>query len=192
MQPTEPVIRRYHFDIFADYHQVYLEDCQLMEEEIAGLVYDPAETAEQFAARMQRLEQSDERITSFFTPEAQARHLGIAHGTLCIHTARYVEVPVRVEVRDTPELVDWTGWDFVVEASLDVPSGCLVIHGPAGELEDPHIALAPGTYRARVYYGGIATVSGDALEGADHYLVMLWPAPSAQPIVLHAGITGAW
>jgi hypothetical protein len=31
MEPAEPETARYQFDIFADYHQVYLDDCGLHE-----------------------------------------------------------------------------------------------------------------------------------------------------------------
>jgi hypothetical protein len=74
-----------------------------------------------------------------------------------------------------------------VEANRDVPSSCIAVHGPTDYFADaPRIAMAPGAYRARVYYGGIATVSADELEGEDHYRVELWPEPesSAAPIVL--------
>ncbi len=195
MQPAEPPTRRYQFDIFADYHQVYLDDCQLHEQRAQGLLEHPPESPEQFAARMKRLEEDADRIVSLLAPESRARHLGVAHGTLCILTARYLTVPVTIEVREmpVPGPEDWTGWDFVVEASLEVPSGCVVVYGPTDSSADaPRIMLAPGTYRARIHYGGIATVSDDQLDGEDHYLIVLWPAPAAPPNVLHAGVHGRW
>jgi hypothetical protein len=55
----------------------------------------------------------------------------------------------------------------------------------------PRIAVAPGVYRARVSYGGLATVSADEMEGEDHYRVELWPDldVSAEPVVLHPHAT---
>lgn len=82
-----------------------------------------------------------------------------------------------------------------MEASLDVPSGCIAVHGPTDYWpEAPRIAVAPGTYRACVFYGGMSTVSADELEGEDHYRVERWPelGPSttpAVPMVLHARAT---
>ncbi|MDW4736332.1 hypothetical protein NQ293_26040, partial [Escherichia coli] len=39
------------------------------------------------------------------------------------------------------------------------------------------IDVAPGTYRVRVSYGGLDTLSEDGLEGDDRYRLQLWPAP---------------
>ena len=34
-------------------------------------------------------------------------------------------------------------------------------------------------YRARIYYGGLNSLSEDGLEGDDHYRVVLWPDDEA-------------
>jgi hypothetical protein len=193
VQPTEPDTRTYHFDIFADYHLVWLEDCGVKDAISAGLFQDPAETPQQFAARMQRLDQDAARIASLVTPETIARGLGVAYGTLCIFTARNLDVPVTVQMRDSPSRDDFAQWDRVVEASLEVPSGSITVHNPSDDVpEEPRIAVTPGTYRARVFYGGLATVSADELEGEDHYRIELWPqlGPSAAPVVLHVRASG--
>jgi hypothetical protein len=36
----------------------------------------------------------------------------------------------------------------------------------------------------RAYFGGLDTLSPDWLEGADHYMVVLWPGPEREPAVL--------
>jgi transposase len=119
VQPTEPDTRTYHFDIFADYHQVNLDDCGVRDAISAGLFQDPAETREQVAARMQRLEQLDARIARLVKSlEARARHLGVAYGTLCIHTAREFTVPVTIQIRASPPPDDFAQWDRVVEARV--------------------------------------------------------------------------
>jgi hypothetical protein len=132
-------------------------------------------------------------LDAVLRPEARARHLGVARGTLCIMTARYVEVPVAVEIRASPPPDDFAPWDHVVEASLDVPSGCIAVHGPTDYFpEAPRIPIEPGTYRARMYFGGICTVSVDGLDGEDHYRVALWPAPTEAPKVLYTQGSGEW
>lgn len=49
------------------------------------------------------------------------------------------------------------------------------------------IAITPGSYRARVYYRGLSTVSANALQGEDFYRVVLWPAPPSAVHVHKAG-----
>lgn len=94
-------------------------------------------------------------------------------------------MPLEVQVGATPPTSDLVGWDRVVEASLALPSGVLVLHGPSDYLPAaPHLTLAPGTYRLRAYFGGLDTLSSDGLEGADHYKVVLWPGAEQELTVL--------
>ncbi len=174
----------YHFNLYGDYHQLYLEDCQRHDERIDGLIERAGETAAQWAARMQRLEHLNAWIVGLLNNEAQARHLGTAPGTLCILTASIRVVPVTVEIRSTPPSDARSAWNYVIEASLELASGCLVIYGLNDE-EEHRIMIPAGTYRARMQYGGIPSVSVDELDGDDHYLVTLWPAPFASVRVLH-------
>jgi hypothetical protein len=170
--------RTFHFAIFADYYQIYLADCQLAEE----LNQKDGENPVVWAARI------DTHIATILSPEAYARQLGVARGTVCILTARNFTVPLTVQIRANAPADDFAEWDRVVEARLDLPSGCIVVHGPTDYFPGAsRIAVAPGVYRARVYYGGLATVSADEFEGEDHYRVDLWPEPeaNAEPIVLY-------
>src|SRR5579859_180152 len=160
-----------HLEIFADYHQVCVEDCQAQ--------------ADEGGDDEERVKRIDARITQLLDKAAYERHLGVAPGVACLLTARAMTVPVDVEILAEAPPPDFAGWDRVVEASLDVPSGCLVVHGPTDYFPTaPRIALAPGTYRVRAYFGRLGSVSADELEGADHYRVVLWPAPQAEPAVL--------
>jgi hypothetical protein len=139
------------FRLFSDFHQFYLQD-----EAATGDLGDA------------------------WTDDAVARHIATEPGILGVGTVRVSEVPVEVEVRDVPPADDFTNWDRVNEATLDVPSGRVVVAGCTDYFPDAaRIIVSPGTYRARVYYGGLGTVSEDGLEGADHYRVVLWPAPPA-------------
>lgn len=181
MSTPSGVSASYAYRIFADYHQIYLEDSQAVQAGAGeGEVPDQQVTA------------IDTLVGQLLSPEAKARRVGVAPGVVAILTARNATVLLSVEVVSHPPSDDWRGWDRVVEASLDLPSGCLVVHGVSDYFPAaPRISLAPGTYRVRAYYGGLETVSSDALEGADHYKVVLWPAPAAQPVVLFAKEGGA-
>ena len=174
--------RTYEFALFADYYQLYVEDCQLASE----LDQREGEDPDIHVARI------DAYVATVLSPDVYARHLGVTHGTLCLLTARNFTVPLTIHLRTDAPTDDFTSWDRVVEARLDVPSGCIVVHGPSDYFpEAPRIAVAPGVYRARVSSGGLATVSADEMEGEDHYRVELWPDldVSAEPKVLHPRAT---
>jgi hypothetical protein len=177
----------YHYDIFADYHQIYLEDCGICHARTALDGRDPAVRASEI----------DAWVATLLTKEAHARHLGVAHGTLCILTARNSTVPLDVEVCPTPLEPDpgeFAAWDQVMEASLDLPSGCLEVSGVGDVLGLRQVQVESGTYRARIYYGGVDTVSKDRLQGADHYRAVLWPdpVPLQLPVMLHSHDPCIW
>lgn len=50
--------------------------------------------------------------------------------------------------------------------------------------EAKHLPVSPGSYRVRVYYGGLNTLSADGLDGEDYYQVVLWPEKYRSPAVL--------
>jgi hypothetical protein len=165
--------------VCADYHQIYLEDALAHADEGGG---DGEE-------RVQRL---DAWVAQVLSEAARERHLGVAPGVVCLLTARARTVPVEVEIVAEAPSADFAGWDRVVEASLDLPSGCLVVHGPTDYFPTaPRLSLAPGPYRVRAYFGGGETVSPDGLEGADHYKAVLWPAPLREPLTLYEREGGA-
>ena len=74
-------------------------------------------------------------------------------------------------------------WDHVAEASLALPSGCLVADGPESlsTSSGPQIAVTPGVYRVRVYAGAIETVDQYMQAGEDYYRAILWLAPHQAP-----------
>jgi hypothetical protein len=167
---------------FADYYQLYVEDCRLASE----LDQREGEDPDAHVARI------DAYAATVLSPDAYARQLGVTHGTLCLLTKRNFTVPLTISLRANAPTDDFTSWDRVIEARLDVPSGCIVVHGPSDYFpEAPRVTVAPGVYRARVCYGGLATVSADEMEGEDRYCIELWPDldVSAEPVVLHPRAT---
>jgi hypothetical protein len=110
---------------------------------------------------------------------ATARMLAIAPGKVGIGTVRNMDVPVTVEVREQEPQEDVRDWDYVVEATLDVASGRIAVAGCSDYFPDAkRIAVSPGSYRVRVSYGALDTLTQDGLNGDDHYRVQLWPASS--------------
>lgn len=142
---------RRRYEIFADYFQFYLWDREMEPE---------APT-----------EYSDEDVK---------RRLKTGRNVVVIQPARNMDVPVDLEILDAAPPDDFADWDHVAEASLELPSGKLQIHectgGPIDDLD-----LEPGTYRIRAYFGRLADLSSDGLDGNDYYRVAMWRAPF-QPV----------
>ncbi|MDP9900671.1 hypothetical protein [Variovorax ginsengisoli] len=143
--------RRFEYDVFADYFQFYLQD-----------------------------ESAESNLGACWTDEAVERLLVVAPpGTIGIGTVRNMSVPVAVEVAGAQPDPDFESWDYVAECALEVPSGRIVIAGCTDYFPDaPRIDVEPGSYRVRISYGALDSVSEDGLEGRDHYRLQLWPAPS--------------
>jgi|SRR5579871_6423118 len=132
--------------LFADYFQFYIQD-----ESAAG---DLSENWDQ---------------------EATDRLLAIAPGAVGIGTARNMEVPVTIELHNREPDDDSSEWDHVVEAGLNIASGRIVIAGCTDYFPDAaRVEVPSGSYRARVSYGALDTLSEDSLSGEDHYRVQLW------------------
>lgn len=149
---------RIALSLFADYFQFYLQD-----------------------------ERADGNLGDSWGEDATARNLAVAPGTVGVGTFRNVDVPVTVEVMNAAPSADFGSADLVTEASIDVPSGRIVVAGCTDYFPDARrIDVPPGRYRVRVHYCGMASVSEDGLEGADHYRAVLWRDDEViEPRVLH-------
>lgn len=115
--------------------------------------------------------------------------LGTLPNTVAVGTLRYGgAVAVEVEILEQRPTIAYTEWDYVVECSLNVPSGSIRTYGCLSNPNtDPTIDLTPGTYSMIVYYGGADTIDendGAGLTGNDHYRVTLWPGTYTEPRVL--------
>jgi len=149
-------MRQLEYELFADYFQFYLQD-----------------------------ESAEGNLGDSWSEEAVARLLAIAPGTIGVGTVRNMNVPVTVEILEGEPGSDLESWDHVTECSLDVPSGRIVIAGCTDYFPDAaRIDIEPGTYRARVSYGSLDSLSEDGLDGDDRYRVQLWPAQSSELHVL--------
>jgi hypothetical protein len=148
--------RRFEFKLFADYFQFYLQD-----------------------------EAAKGDLSESWTQDAVDRLLAIAPGTIGVGTVRNTNVPVVVEIADVAPDDDLSQWDQVNECDLEVQSGRVAIAGCTDYFPDAaRIDLSPGLYRARVYYGKLNTLSSNALDGDDHYKIVLWSAVPGPPKVI--------
>lgn len=142
------------YEIFADYHQFYL--------------WDP---------------ERDPNPALDYDNEDVARRIKTGPHIVVIQPERNMLVPVELEIVDRAPGPALDGWDHVAEASLDLPSGRLEIHECTGGSIDI-LQVVPGTYRVRAYFGALGTLSENALDGDDHYRLVLWPAPAADITIL--------
>lgn len=144
------------FTIFADYFQFYIQD-----------------------------EPADGDLSNAWSDEAVARLLAVAPGVVGIGTVRNMDVPVSVEFFSKEPTAALAQWDHVVECSLSVQSGRIVVAGCTDYFPDAaRIEVAPGTYRVRVCYAGLHSLSPGGLDGDDRYRLELWQASAIEPTVL--------
>lgn len=152
-------MQTHQLTLFADYHQFYLQD-----------------------------EAASGDLSQAWSPEAVEQMLAVADGVVGIGTLRNMDVGVTLEILAEPPSADTTGFDHVVEGSLDARSGTLVVAGCTDYFPDAaRFALASGSYRVRLSISGAGTLSEDGIDGEDHYLVQLWPAPPGATVVLKQG-----
>lgn len=152
----------YQYELFADYHQIVL--------------LDGIETA----------------LPEDVTDADIGRRLGIGPGSVVIHTARNMMVPVTVEILGHPPAPDaFAAWDHVTECDLTIRTGAVIIAGLTHIMEtSPRIPLANGNYRVRTCHGNLGTISADGLDGDDSYTILLWRAPPQGVAVLKPYVSG--
>lgn len=151
---SDDIIYSNRYEILADYHQFYLWDMEM-----------------------------NPQAPDEYTDEDIQRKIKIGDHVIVIQPERDMEVPVSIEVRKSKPNDDFESWDHVAEASLRLPSGNLQIHECTGGSVDV-INLPPDTYRVRAYFGNLADLSDDELEGNDNYKLVLWASPYDEVRVL--------
>ncbi len=149
-----------NLELFADYFQIHLVD-----------------------------ESSDADFGDAWTDQAVLDGLALAEGGLAIGTAVNLTVNVAVHLlADEPE-DDGDDFDHVVEASLDLTSGRLVVLGCTDYFpEAARFALPAGWTRIRASRRNLAAALSD-LDGEDESVereeirLQAWPAPHSEPRV---------
>jgi hypothetical protein len=143
------LVKQYQFQLFADYFQFYVED------------------------------ENPEDTTEHIWDDKYSVEIGLAtgKGIIAVGTERNFTVPFSLEIHDAEPDDDFSSWDRVNECSLDIPSGTIVIFGCTDYRPDAaRVSVSPQCYRARIYYGGLDSVTAFD-KGDDIYKMALWAAP---------------
>ena len=107
------------------------------------------------------------------------------HGVV-VHLRRAASrIPIVVEVRGDAPPAGYDAFQLVTEGSFEAPSGSLELASPE-ETWKGRISVPGGMLRVQVRQCDTDTSTYDASNGADHYRVILWPAPEAKTKVLHS------
>lgn len=144
--------RQFAFDVFADFHQFYVQD---------GGIFPDAPT-----------DWTDDDI--------QRRVKAIEH-VVVICPLRNMAVPVVLELHDSEPVVNQSDYDHVVRCSLELPTGELQVYECTGG-EVLRQSVAPGRYAVLALFSGLSTIDEMGLEGDDTYRLLLWPTASALPL----------
>ncbi len=149
--------RAFMFDVHFDYYQFYVGDRAV----------DPEVYVE----------------TCWSDEEEVKRGLAVAPGIIVVRTEDVGAASVTLQIRNAVPDDDINLWDYVAEASIEVPSGHLVVDGfPYSDLDvPPDIPVSPKAYRVRFYHNYIAHTEE---RQEDRYRVVIWPASSRAPEVL--------
>jgi len=142
---TTSCVRREAVEVFADYHQFYIQD---------GQVNPPA--------------------PEDWTDADVVNRVKVASNVVVICPVRNMSVPVEVELHSSEPKFDAGEVDHIVECSLELPSGNLQVHEcTGGPVLDWRIN--PGQYHVVALFSRLGSLSDDGLEGEDRYRVLLWP-----------------
>jgi hypothetical protein len=154
-------LHRAELEIFADYHQFYVQD---------GGVEPDAPTD--------------------WTDTDIGHRVKVEENVVVVCPLRNMSVPVVVEVTDSEPPFTFEGLDHIVSCSLRLPTGCLQVHECTGG-ERLRLSIAAGTYRMLIFFSGLNSISASGLEGNDQYRVVLWQGSDTPLIVLKEWVAPA-
>ncbi|MGB3865549.1 MAG: hypothetical protein WBA29_07955 [Xanthobacteraceae bacterium] len=143
----------YQGGLFADYFQIYLRD------------------------------EAHPDLPDGYTDEAISHRLMAGPYSVILHTARNMDVPIRVEWHDQRPALDLDAWQHVVEARFECPSGQLVLAGLTDYDPDaPRLPVKAGPLGVRACLSGLDTLSEGGLDGEDRYVMQLWPGTEPEGV----------
>lgn len=136
-------------------------------------------------------ETADDDLDDDITDEALYDGLVVGRSALIVCTEVNVDVSVVVEVRGEPPVDDTASFDHVVEGSIEVGSGRLVVMGCTDYLPDAtRVEVPAGWLRVRASRANLAAARAADVESADdpatmeRLLIQAWPSPPAGRVVL--------
>lgn len=148
--------------LFADYHQIHLFD-----------------------------EGSQADVADAWTEEAVADNIAVAGDAIAVGTAVNGFVAVRVELLDQPPVPDTGDFDHVVEGSMQVRSGRLVVMGCTEcEPEATRFDVPTGWLRMRASRSNLAVATRLGVESSEdpatteQLRIQVWPAPQQPTVVV--------
>jgi hypothetical protein len=148
--------------LFADYHQIHLFD-----------------------------EGSEADVADAWTDEAVADNVAVAADAIAVGTVVNVFVAVTVEVLDRAPADDSGDFDHVVEGSLEVRSGRLVVMGCTEyEPDAARFAVPVGWLRMRASRSNLDVAARLDLDSdedpatTERVRVQVWPAAPQPPVVV--------
>ncbi len=146
------------FTLFADYFQFHLLD-----------------------------EASKDDFSTMWTEDALKRMLAVGQTALCAGTLRNVDVEAEISVLKSEVIIDPSGYDHIVEASLSIPTGKLVVMGCTDFMPDaPRINLQAGNYQVLYAVSGVDTIKTEWEPAEDKYVHHLWPGmPREAKLIKH-------
>lgn len=157
-----------HYTIDVNYHQFYVQDINA----------NPVDFEDVWA-------QSSSMPGYLVEGNITVSLLGTTKGGILVCPARDGDdIDVEIEILDHRPTPDFDAWDYVVECSIDIPSGRIQLEGLMSYREPAILDLPPGTYSALVFYGGFDTLDEYELTGDDHYRLTLWPGTFIEPRTL--------
>jgi hypothetical protein len=149
--------RTLQYEIFADYHQFYLQD----DDDSFG------------------------DLSEAWTQEATNRLLAVAPHCIGVGTVRNMPVPVSVIIHEAQPRIEPEEWDHITTASLQIDTGRIVVAGCTDYFPDAvRIEVEPGVYEVIICYSKLASLSSDGLKGEDSYHINLFPGRQIEPAVL--------
>jgi hypothetical protein len=127
----------------------------------------------------------------YWTDRAWVDALAAGDDAAAVGCVVNVFVRVDVEILNAPAVDDAADFDHVVEASIQVPSGRLVVMGCTDYQPDAaRFAVAPGSVRLRVSRSNLDVAAQLDIDSdkspatMERVRIQIWPAPSAPLAVL--------
>ena len=134
-------------NIFADYHQFYIWDADLL----------------------------DVQVPEDYSDEDIANRVKVSSGVVVIQPIRDMFVLVEIEIYDSDPDFHFNEWQHIAEAPLSITKGRFEIHECTGGSHA--ILPAPASRCCvRALFKGLDTISEDGLDGKDSYRLQVFPA----------------